>query len=117
MTPAEMAAEFAAAEASHRVAQVVKKGALQVKNKARATVAGSHSNAGKIAAGRHINFDMIGNDEAEIGYDKGGAGNFGHFNEYGSAKWAPDRALSKALESEAPVVAKYIEGLVDRIWR
>lgn len=96
------------------VSDVIKKGALQVKNTARASV--SSSNAGKDAAGNFINFDMKGTMEAEIGYDKM-AGSLGTMNEYGSAGNAPKKDLSNALEREAPVTEKYMTEAVDALWR
>lgn len=111
-----MAAELkrVSAGTDKAVSAVVKKGALVIKNTARASV--SSSNAGKAAAGDFINFDMKGTMEAEIGYDKM-AGSLGTMNEYGSAGNAPKRDLANALEREAPVVAKYVSEAVDQLWR
>lgn len=116
MTPGEMAAELrrVSAATDRAVSTVVKKGALEVKNKARASV--SSSNRGKAAAAHFINFDMRGTLEAEIGYDKP-AGALGTMNEYGSAGNTPHNDLGKALDAEAPAVAKYIGEAVDRLWR
>jgi hypothetical protein len=38
-------------------------------------------------------------------------------NEYGSAGNTPHNDLGKALDAEAPAVAKYIGEAVDRLWR
>jgi hypothetical protein len=116
MTPAQFAAELqrVSAGAEKAVAPAVKKGALNVKNNARASL--SSSNAGKQAAGAHINFDMLGTLDAEIGYDKP-AGALGTMNEYGSAGNAPKRNLGNALEREAPVLEKYVGEAVDGLWR
>lgn len=116
LTPAQMAAELqrVSAATDKAVSAVIKKGALQIKNNARASV--SSSNAGKSAAGDHINFDMTGPLEAEIGYDKM-AGSLGTMNEYGSAGNAPKRDLSNALEREAPVTEEYLAEAVDALWR
>lgn len=51
-----------------------------------------------------VNYDFEGNansSSVEIGYDKRGQGNFGHFFEYGHARYAPSPALFPAFESEA----------------
>lgn len=117
-TPAGFAAELAriAGSVDTVVEPVIKKGALQVKTTARSRVAGAHSNAGKAAAGNYINFDMRGRLAAEIGYDKPG-GALGTLNEYGSAGNSPDNALGTALETEAPVVGRYVWEAVGRLWR
>lgn len=118
-TPAQFAAELAAAgaEAERAAAPVVKRGALNVKTQARKTVASSHSNPGKRAAAQWINFDMRGRLEAEIGYDKARAGNFGHMNEYGTSRWAPDRGLATALEVEADRMPEFLRKAVMATWQ
>lgn len=118
-TPAGFAAELAriAASIPTVVEPVVKKGALQIKNAARARVRSAHSHPGKVQAASFINFDMRGKLAAEIGYDKGDAGSLGTFNEYGSAGNAPDNALSTALTAETPVAARYLWEAVGRLWR
>lgn len=113
-TPAQYAAVLAAAaaKAAPEAAKVVNRGALEVKKKARAT-AGGHSNAGKAAAANHINYDMRGPWEAEIGYDKM-AGSLGTMNEYGSAGNTPGNDLGRALEAEGPVVERFLAEAVDK---
>lgn len=118
-TPAGFAAELntIAVVVDTAVGAVIKKGALNIKNEARSRAGAAHSNPGKSAAVQHINFDMTGKTSAEIGYDKGGPGSLGTFNEYGSAGNSPDNALGSAIESEAPKVAAYMTAAVDKLWR
>lgn len=118
MTPGEFAADLRsiAGRVDSVVSPVITKGALQVKTQARARAAAAHSNAGKAAAAQHINYDMRGKLAAEIGYDKGGPGSLGTFNEYGSAGNSPDNALSTALETEGARVGKYLWEAVARLW-
>ena len=117
-TPAGFAAELAriASGVDKVIEPVIKKGALEVKNQARSTVAAAHSNAGKAAAASFINFDMRGKLAAEIGYDKPG-GALGTLNEYGSAGNSPDNALSRALEAEGGKVGRYVWEAVGSLWR
>ena len=116
MSPGEFAAELqrVSAATDAAIAKVVEKGALNIKNNARASL--SSSNAGKSAAGHFINYDMRGTLEAEIGYDKM-AGSLGTMNEYGSAGNAPKKDLANALEREAPATAKFAAEAVDDLWR
>lgn len=106
-TPAQYAAVLASAavRAAPEARKVVEKGALEIKKRARST-AGS-SNRGKAAAIQHINYDMRGQWEAEIGYDKM-AGSLGTMLEYGSAGNTPNHDLGRALEAEAPTVGKFL---------
>ncbi len=115
MSPGEFAAELqrVSAATDAAIAKVVEKGALNIKNNARASL--SSSNAGKSAAGHFINYDVDGL-EAEIGYDKM-AGSLGTMNEYGSAGNAPKKDLANALEREAPATAKFAAEAVDDLWR
>ena len=110
----EWKAELAASpgKLATEASKVVKKGALEIKKTARATAGGSKSNAG-----RHINFDMVGADTAEIGYDKTGSGNLGTMREYGSAGNVPHNDLGQALESEAPTVEKFLVKALASSWR
>lgn len=117
-TLAGLASEFQsiAAESDREVGKVVKKGALEIKKKARSTAipgGGRHAPG----AGAQINFDMIGATEAEVGYDKRGQGNLGAILEYGSIHNPPHNDLGRALEAEAPVMVKYIGDAMDNLWR
>lgn len=116
MTPGEFAAELqrVSAATDGAVGKSVEKGALNIKNNARASL--SSSNAGKSAAGAFINYDMRGTLDAEIGYDKMD-GSLGTMNEYGSAGNAPKRDLANALEREAPNLEKFAAEAVDDLWR
>jgi hypothetical protein len=102
-------------EAVHRLGSyaedIVEKGALQVKNDARKRAFQAHSHTSKVAAVSFINYSMQrgGSNGAEVGYDKTGPGNFGTFNEYGSAVGnSPDNAIHSAADKELPVMAKYL---------
>jgi len=104
----------AAQDASPKTVLVLKKGALEIKKEARNTVAASHSNPGKAAAGYFINFEQIAKLAFEIGYDKP-AGALGTMNEYGSAGNSPDNALGMALDEEAAVVEKYLFKEIEKL--
>ena len=104
----------AAQDASPKTVLVLKKGSLNIKKAARDTVASSHSNPGKAAAGYHINFEQIAKLAFEIGYDKP-AGGLGTMNEYGSASNSPDNALGMALEEEGPAVEKFLFKEIEKL--
>lgn len=90
---------------------IVEKGALQVKVDARKRAWAAHSHTSKLAAVSFINYSMQrgGSNGAQVGYDKTGPGNFGTFNEYGSAVGnSPDNALHSAADKELPVMAKFL---------
>ena len=108
-TPSAYAKRLRSASYKSKVVtvKVVKRGANEIKKEARKTVASSHSNAGKSAAGYFINYDQVGLFAFEIGYDKN-AGSLGTMNEYGSANNSPDGALGKALAGEAKEVEKWL---------
>lgn len=109
-TAAQLAAELArqARTVDGEVAKVVKRGAVNIKRYARASVRDSRRNRGKIEASRHINFDISSDGmTAEVGYDKP-AGAFGNLNEFGGARWQPNLDLAKALERETPNFEKWV---------
>lgn len=113
-SPQEFAAELRASvgKLNSETGKVIKRGALEIKNRARQNAHGK-----KKGAPSFINFDMQGEHEAEIGYDKVGAGNLGNLIEFGSVKNGGDNALGNALDAEGPQVEKFVGQAVDRVWR
>lgn len=100
------------------IAPVVKRAAVNIKTQARATVAQSHSNPGKKAAGQAITFTTSADGlEVEIGYEHRRAGPLGTFNEYGSVNNTPDWALNGALLVEAERVGHFLAEAVVKLWR
>lgn len=107
-TPDQFAAALlaAAAAATAETARVVAKGALNVKNQAKANVQKSAPVHNAYAQGA-ITYDTpklgAGTIRSEIGYDKdkrGGA--LGNLLEYGSRKNGAHRDLGRALDDEEP---------------
>lgn len=114
MTAAAFAAELrgSVGKLDREVANVVKKGAQNVKDEARRNAHGK-----KKGAPAHINYDMRGKHEAEIGYDKTGAGNLGNLIEFGSVKNGGDNALGNALDAEGGRMPKWMADAVAKVWR
>lgn len=95
---------------------VIKKTATEIKKQARASASrsgGSHA----ARAYLKINYDMHGPADAEIGYDKSGQGNLGAILEFGTPRTGAKRDLTRAWEMESRKAYKYIEDLMDRVWR
>lgn len=91
-----------AASVSTRAAAVVAKGALNVKNDARANAkASSGTHAAKYPDTITYSPDL-GGLSAEIGPEKRGQGNLGPILEGGSVNNPPHRDLGRALDNEEP---------------
>lgn len=112
-----LAAEFVTSAAAARVevAAVVAKGALNVKNEARANAAASARQHARLYPGT-IGYDVaLGGLAAEVGPATGGKGspnaqgNYG-FLEYGSLHSPPHRDLGRALDAEEP---RFLQALSD----
>lgn len=113
-----LAADLALAggKAAATSAAVVAKGALNVKDEARANVQRSApvQNAYAYAA---ISYDLSDAGlEAEIGYDKDKrGGSLGNILEYGSRKNPPHRDLGRALDTEEPRFEAAIEAAAGKL--
>ncbi|GAA2696521.1 hypothetical protein [Actinoplanes palleronii] len=97
------------------VAEVIKRGALNIKKDAARRASGL---AHAPAYPRSISFDFargLSGPSAEIGPDKGRRqGALGNLIEYGSVNNGPRPHLGPALDAEAPKLQRYLEDAVLR---
>lgn len=97
------------------VREVVKRGALNVKNDTRKAIS-THPTWKSLAA--TVNYDLRGSNavvaSAVVGYDDEGQGELAGIAEFGSSRHAPHPALMPAAKAEAPRFEKALLDVVTK---